>query len=94
MAKNDTTINDDDKLDSKYPVEEEKFKQSEPEKIKKYPAKTKKFFLVHKRNTKKELHINRETYTFWGHESLEVPESVIKNPDFENQRKYFLIKEV
>ena len=94
MAKNKSTDDGYDQFNSDYPVEsEDKFEQSKPEETRKYPSKSKEIFLVHKRNTKKELHIGRKVYTFNGHEKVEVPVEVINHSDFKGQEKYFLIKE-
>jgi len=71
----------------------DQFEQSEVEEKNKYPAKIKEVTLVHKRNTKKELHIGRKTYIFWGHEGISVSKDVVNHPDFKGQEKYFLIKE-
>lgn len=50
--------------------------------------------LIFKENRKKELHIGRSVYTFYGPGSkLEVPRHVIEHPDFESQRNDFTIKE-
>ena len=90
MAKNKSTTN----VDNRYPSNDtvnEKFKQSKVDEEVKYPLKVKKTFLVHKRNTKKELNIGRKIYTFWGHEKIPVPKDVISHPDFKGQEKYFLI---
>lgn len=66
------------------------FEQSKEEKY--MQTKSDVVTLVFKQNRKKELHIGRDVYTFWGASSLEVPRSVIEHPDFESQRKYFLVK--
>ena len=67
------------------------FKQSDDDKYKQSEGDT--VTLVFKQNRKKELHIGKEVYTFWGASRLQVPRSVIEHPDFESQRKYFLVKE-
>ncbi len=50
--------------------------------------------LTFKGNRKKELRIGGDNYEFIGPSSLIVPRSVIESPDFENQKKYFLVREV
>lgn len=94
MGKEQSTLNHN----NKYPSNDSigiSFKQSTPpDESKNFPPKkVDEIFLVHKRNIKKELRIGRKVYTFWGHEKIKVPKKVISHPDFENQRKYFLIKE-
>lgn len=96
MAKNKSATNVDDQYSGDDTVMEAPF-EVEPEE----PPKKKKVdktssdtvVLVHNRNTKKELVIGREYYTFWGRERLTVPRSVITHSDFKGQEKYFLIKE-
>jgi hypothetical protein len=109
MGKGESTFNNDNKYPSSDSIKEDLFEQSkeigekkypskENEKEKKYPSKEnvniKTVHLKHNRSTKKELHIGRQVYTFWGYEELEVPIEVINHTDFQSQRKYFLIKEV
>ena len=93
MGKKDITNNDNDRYPSDDSIES--YEQSRKEDNKNFPKKidAKTVTIVHKRNTKKELHIGRKVYTFWGHISLEVPIEVISHPDFKSQEKYFLIKE-
>jgi hypothetical protein len=58
------------------------------------PGKKDTVILVFKQNRKKELHIGRDVYTFWGASSLTVPRSVVEHSDFKNHRREFLVKEV
>ena len=50
--------------------------------------------LTFKGNRKKDLRIGKTVYEFMGPCSLNVPKSILNHPDFENQKKYFLIREV
>lgn len=94
MGKEQSTLNNNNKYPSSDPVENSFEQSTPPDESKKFPPrKVDNVFLVHKRNTKKELHIGRKVYTFWGHEKLSVSKEVISHSDFENQRKYFLVKE-
>jgi len=49
--------------------------------------------LIFKQNRKFHLHIGNTTLAFNGGERVRVPRWVIEHPDFEDQKKYFLVKE-
>lgn len=95
MAKNKFSKDNDNNFYGNDKVgEEAKFEHSKSMENDFTPSKSEKVWLVFKQNRKKELHVNRKVYTFWGAGStVEVDRSVIEHPDFENQSKYFLIKE-
>jgi len=88
MAKDKSRKDDGDQHFGDNPVN---YEQTREEKY--MPSKKDTVILVFKKNRKKELHIGNIVYTFWGAQRLEVPRSVIEHPDFESQRKEFLIKE-
>jgi hypothetical protein len=92
MAKKNSTVHDNNKYHSSDNVKET-FKASERSKDEVYPSVSSDMVtLVFKKNRTKELHVNKKIYRFEGPQAKEVPRSVIEHPDFENQRKYFLIK--
>lgn len=99
MDENNTALYGDDQHSSKYPIKGKKtkilkdtFEQSIVSENEKFPPESN-VFLVHKRNTKKELKIGRSLYVFNGNEKISVPKEVINHTDFKGQEKYFVIKE-
>lgn len=94
MGKNKRSKDDDNQYPGGNPVEEEYKASDSGEDIfahSEIPADE--VCLVFKGNRKKELHIGNKMYTFIGRERVSVPRSVIEHKDFENQAKYFLVKE-
>ncbi|GAG94383.1 unnamed protein product [marine sediment metagenome] len=95
MGKDKSTINDNNRYPSSSNVEKDSYKASGEDEKSKYEATSPdEVILVFKENRKKELKVGRQMFTFMGPSSQKVPRSVVEHPDFESQRKYFLIKEV
>jgi len=94
MAKNKSSRNDDNQHFGD-DIVEDKFEHSKVEEENSYPASSsEKVTLVFKQNRKKELHIGKETFIFEGAGSKnEMDRKLLDHPDFDNQAKYFLIKE-
>lgn len=49
--------------------------------------------IMFRQNRKFDLHIGRNVITFLGRETKEIPNSWLLHKDFQNVKKYFVIKE-
>ena len=95
MGKDKSTTNRNDRYPGDDSIDKDILKTSEEDEKKKY-TQTKpeaEVTLVFKENRKKDLHIGKDVYTFYGASKMIVPRSVIEHPDFESQKEEFLIKE-
>ena len=51
-----------------------------------------KAFVTFRENRKYDLHIGRKVITFMARETKEIPESLLKHPDWEQASKLFVIR--
>ena len=60
------------------------------------PRKAGKYLLIFRHNRSFELHIGRDVYAFGPNQAMEVPERVVKHPDFAESpvRELFNVREV